>query len=224
LLFVSEKHAEAEPRSVPQVPSSIPLGADVTPPMPPPPQVGGIAPVVIMKGGTTSSRYDRTIQASEADAERRRNHQDKQAARARDFVGEDGSIASFGSHKLITGDSPRLVLQYLNRDRTVRQECISEVTQIEGKEPGKLDTMFSLVCPKCLERGLPQGQAQLFIKDSHRKFFLDTSKAGIQMVESGFSRQPIYICGKVTVNDIIRCSQFNCTWAVQIVDSKVMER
>lgn len=186
--------------------------------------MGGVAPVVIVKGGTTSSRYDQQIKLKEADAERRRQIQDQREQRAQNLVGEDGSIATLGSHRLINGASPRLVLQYLNRDRTVRQECISEITQIEGKDPGTLDTMFSLVCPKCLERGLPQGESQLFVKDSHRKFFLDTKKAGVQVVEYGYMKQIVHICGTVTVNDVIRCSNYNCTWAVQIADSKVMER
>ena len=124
---------------------------------------------------------------------------------------------------MITGESPRLVLRYLNRDRSLRQECISEITHIGGSAPGELDTMFSLVCPKCLERGLPQGESQLFIRNSHRKFHIDTRKAGPRPVDTPYGRDVVLVCGDVSVDDIIRCSNFNCDWAVRIDRSNVME-
>ena len=186
--------------------------------------VGGVAaPTVIMKGGTTSSRYDNEMAKKQADADKRRQHQDTQMALAQKQAGADGSIARLGSHRMVGSDSPRLVLQYLNRDGSVRQECISEITHVNGSKPGELDMMFSLVCPKCLERGLPQGECQLFVKNSHRKFYLDTRKAGPRRVESAFGAQVVLVCGTVTTDDIIRCSNFNCTWAVRIDDSKVTE-
>lgn len=186
-------------------------------------KVGGVAPTVIMKGGTTSSRYDNELAKKNADAEKRRQHQDTQMAIAQKQGGADGSIARLGSHKLLNSDSPRLLLQYLNRDRSVRQECISEITHINGANQGELDMMFSLVCPKCLERGVPQGESQLFVKNSHRKFHLDTRKAGPRRVESAFGIQVLLVCGTVSVDDVVRCSNFNCTWAVRIDDSKVLE-
>jgi hypothetical protein len=187
-------------------------------------KVGGVgAPTIIMKGGTTSSRYDNEMAKKQADADKRRQHQDTQMAIAQKQSGADGSVARLGSHRMIGNDSPRLVLQYLNRDRSIRQECISEITHVNGAKPGELDMMFSLVCPKCIERGLPQGECQLFVKNSHRKFHLDTRKAGPRRVESAFGVQLVLVCGTVTVDDIIRCSNFNCTWSVRIDDSKVVE-
>lgn len=186
-------------------------------------KVGGVAPTVIMKGGTTSSRYDSEMAKKQADAEKRRQHQDVQMSIAKKNAGADGSIARLGSHRMLGSDSPRLVLQYLNKDRSVRQECISEITHVNGANQGELDMMFSLVCPKCLERGLPQGECQLFVKNSHRKFHLDVRKAGPQRVESAFGTQIVLVCGTVSVDDIVRCSNFNCTWSVRIDASKVLE-
>lgn len=185
--------------------------------------VAAVAPSIFVKGGTTSAKYDNLMAKKAADADARRAHQDKQEALAKQQAGADGSIARLGSRKLISADSPRLVLRYLNRDKTVRQECISEITNIAGKEQGTLDTMFSLVCVKCLERGLPQGECQLIVKDSHRKFFIDSKKAGPVVVDTPYGKQMILVCGTVTVQDTIRCSNFNCTWAVKIDDSNVME-
>jgi hypothetical protein len=188
--------------------------------------IGGVkAPVVFMKGGSTSAAYDKQIAQKKADAEARRSLQDQQmdVANRPAQLGGPAEVARLGSHKMITSESPRLVLRYLNRDKSLRQECISEVTSIAGQRPGEIDTMFSLVCPKCLERGLPQGESQLFVRNSHRKFHLDTRKAGPRIVETPFGRDVVLVCGTVTVDDPVRCSNFNCTWAVRIDGSDVRE-
>jgi hypothetical protein len=182
-----------------------------------------VAPAVFIKGGTTSGKYDKLMAQKAADAEARRAHQDRQEALARQQTGADGSIARLGSRKLVSSDSPRLVLRYLNKDKSIRQECISEITHVAGAKQGELDMMFSLVCPRCLERGLPQGESQLFVRNSHRTFFINSDKAGMEAVDSVFGRQMILVCGTVTVQDVVKCSNFNCTWAVRIDSSNVME-
>lgn len=181
------------------------------------------APAVFVKGGTSSLKYDNLMAKKKADAEARRAHQDQQEKLASVSRGTDGSIARLGSKKLVSSESPRLVLRYLNRDKSIRQECISEITHIGGAEQGTLDTMFSLVCPKCLERGLPQGESQLFVRNSHRSFTIDPKKAGPVVVDSVFGRQVILICGTVSVQDIVKCSNYNCTWSVRIDNSNVVE-
>lgn len=186
--------------------------------------VGGVrGPVVFTKGGTSSGRYDREIAKKKANAEKRRKHQDTQMSIAQRQGGADGSVARLGSHRMVSGESPRLVLRYLNRDRSVRQECISEITHVGGDKPGEVDMMFSLVCPKCLERGLPQGESQLFVRKSHRNFDINMTKAGPRRVDTPQGPQVVLVCGEVTVNDIIRCSNYNCTWTVRIIDSNVSE-
>ena len=177
----------------------------------------------MMKGGSSTGNYDKMMAAKTHDAEQRRNHQDHQFAMSQKQMGKDGSVSRLGSRSMINADSPRLVLKYLNRDRSVRQECISEITNVNGDKQGTLDTMFSLVCPKCLERGIPQGEAQLFVRDSHRKFDLDPAKAGPVRVNTVDGMQIVLVCGVVSVRDIIKCSNFNCTWAVRIDESNVME-
>jgi hypothetical protein len=187
--------------------------------------VGGVAPTVFMKGGSTSAAYDKEMAKKRADAEARRAHQDRQMGLSQQSttLGGPAEVARLGSHRMITNDSPRLLLRYLNRDKSVRQECISEITHIGGQAPGDVDTMFSLVCPKCLERGLPQGEAQLFVRNSHRKFHLDSRKAGPRVVDTPYGREVVLVCGDVTVDDIVRCSNFNCDWAVRIDNSNVQE-
>ena len=186
-------------------------------------------PTVIMKGGTTTSSYDREMAKRKADAERRRAIQDEQTAVARRGVTRDRSgvsLGRLGSARMITADSPRLVLYYMAADKTVRQECKSEITFYEHPtKPGEMDMMFAMVCPKCLERGVTQGESQMLIKAAHRKFWLDERTKGtvVPLRDAWGNLDPVIICGTVTVEDTVRCSNYNCAYAVRINNSQVFE-
>lgn len=185
-------------------------------------------PTVIVKGGTTSSSYDKEMARRQADAERRRDIQDAQAALSQQGASsQDGfSMARLGSARMITEQSPRLVLYYMAKDNSVRQECKSEITFYEHPtKPGEMDMMFAMVCPRCLERGIAQGESQMLIKAVHRAFWIDEKLKGavIPLRDPWGNLDPVIICGTVTVQDTIRCSNFNCTYAVRINDSKVYE-
>jgi hypothetical protein len=185
--------------------------------------VAGV-PFGIVKGGTTSSEYDKEVATAEADANRRRIVQDAMYAKS-NAPDRPGEVARLGSKRLINETSPRLVLHYMNKDKTVRQSAVSELStnSVPGK-PQEIEANFTMVCPRCVGRGIPQGQAQMHIRDSHRKFHVDESKRGVVMVEFGWgARQAVLIAGTVTCDDIIRCSNHNCDYAVRIDDSKVWE-
>jgi hypothetical protein len=179
--------------------------------------VGGVplAPTVFVKGGTLSSSQTNQIKQAEHEANQRRAKQDQEMAAAAQPMGP-GSIGSLRSRKLVTEDSPRLVLWY----RKQEQECVSEITMVPGSS-GQLDPMFTLVCTKCLERGLPQGQAQLQVRNEHREFSIDHTKRGPKRVFFGNVPKVVNICGTVTVKDKVRCGA--CGWTVRIIDSKVEE-
>lgn len=184
------------------------------------------APVVIMKGGTTSAAYDREMAERKASAEQRRDAEERRHAAQGVHSGPEGvDVGRIGSHSFLSG-APRLILYYMNRDKTVRQECKSEITFYDHpREIGKMDMMFAMVCPRCLERGLPQGECQMLVRESHRKFWIDDRKKGeLVMLEDPWGRpDPVIICGTVTVEDIVRCNNFNCDFAVRIADSCVYE-
>jgi hypothetical protein len=193
------------------------------------PSVIAGVPIGIVKGGTTSSHYDNEMASRKADAERRRAHQDTAAAMS-GKVTRSGEAARLGSMNLISSASPRLVLKYLNRDKTVRQEALAEITTLpDPSNPIIIDVMFSMVCPRCVARGVEQGQAQLMIRNSHRKWTLDERKKGsIVMVEYHYPgsvpfRKPVVIAGEVTVEDIVKCDNFNCDFRCRIDKSNVYE-
>jgi len=186
-------------------------------------------PVVIVKGGTSTGAYDREREKRKADAEMRRAQLDEQMAAGRQGATVDQSgftLARLGSARMVTEHSPRLVLYYMNRDHTVRQECKSEITTTEHPtDPARLDMTFALVCPRCLERGEPQGESQMLVRESHRKFWIDERTKGsvIALRDPWGNLDPVIICGTVTVQDIVRCKNYNCNYAVRINDSKVYE-
>jgi hypothetical protein len=185
----------------------------------------GASPVIIVKGGTTSGAYDKQRAQQQQLTELGRAHQDRQMADAAagDRMTKDGFVSShLTSLRMMDSGSPRAVLYYLNRDKSVRQECISEIVLANGD-----DMTFTMVCPKCLERGEPHGSAQIMVKKSHRKWELDTRRAGeVVPVFDPFHNQMmgIRIVGTINAGDeILRCANLGCTWAVKIADSKVME-
>src|SRR5258706_10595654 len=121
----------------------------------------GASPLqIIVKGGTTSAAYDKQRAEQKHMAELGRAHQDKQiaASSAGPRMTREGFVASqLTSLRLSDSGSPQLVLYYKNRDKTTRQECVANLVMV-GSDPA-----FVMVCPKCLERGEPQGSSQMIV-------------------------------------------------------------
>jgi hypothetical protein len=183
----------------------------------------GILPEIIVKGGTTSSRYDNERAKAAHAAELGRAHQDKQmqAAQIGDAFTDQGFVHSrLHSLRLMDSGSPQIVLYYLNKDKTVRQSCVGEVVVTPDG-----DEVFTMVCPRCLERGEPHGSSQMMIKKSHRKWELDTRKQGtVVLLEDPWGKPfQVKICGTIWCEETLRCSNFNCAYAVRVEDSKVEE-
>jgi len=187
-------------------------------------RIGG-APLGMVKGGTTPASYDAEMNRRREDAERRRDHQDRAYA-WQTQAQKHGEAAKLGSMMFMDRGSPRLVLYYMAKDGTVAFECKSEITLVPDEEkPTQWQTMFAMVCPKCVARGVPQGESQMLVRDTHRRFWLDERRKGeIVMLKYtwGF-RESVILAGTVTVQDVVKCSNFNCDYAVRIEDSKVYE-
>lgn len=178
---------------------------------------------IIVKGGTTRSSYDKELSERRHAAEVGRAHQDKQmaAAAAGTALTPEGLVtAKLSSLRMMDRDSPRLVLYYMNRDKTVRQECVSELVVLSPT-----DALFTLMCPKCFERGVPAGDCQIQVQKSHRKWELDPRRAGefVRLTDPFGEVFHVRICGTVSSEEILRCSNYNCNWAVRVENSRVYE-
>ena len=178
---------------------------------------------IIVRGGTTSSRHDRQRhEAREAQAAGERQvAKQRQAVAAGDAITGDGFVASrLHSLNMMDSGHPQLVLYYLKADGTVWQECISELFGTTDNDRG-----FTLVCPRCLERGEPQSLCQMKVMNKNRAFQLDPRGAGFVEVRvpdgaTGWRMKHVKIAGTVTCNDTIKCDSCGL-WRVTINDSKV---
>jgi hypothetical protein len=192
-----------------------------------PATVAGV-PIGIVRGGTTSSRHDAEVARRRADAERRRAHQDRMYE-TRDAAVKRGDAARIGAVSFVDQETPRLVLNYLNDDKTLRQQALSEITlvPVPGR-PSEWETTFTAVCPKCVQRGEGMDNAQMFIRDTHRKFTLDERRKGeVVVVDFVFPdgekyQTHVIIAGTVSVHDIVKCDN-RCGYRCRIEDSNVIE-
>jgi hypothetical protein len=186
-----------------------------------PATIGGV-PLGIVRGGTTSSTHDRRQHEAKvaAEAGRRKADDQNRAARFGSGMTQEGFVsARLHSLRMMDRGAPQLVLYYMNRDKTVKQECVSEVFVADDGDSG-----FTMVCPRCLERGDAMGLSQMKVMNSHRAFHIDQRRNGemVDLVDPFGKPFHVRICGTVTCDDEIKCD--NCgNFAVRIEDSKVWE-
>ncbi len=179
---------------------------------------------VMVKGGVNPQSYENYLNKKKQDAEKNRNLQDQQIKIAKKFNSNfyiKEEIASLVSNNL-DQNSPKLVLHYMDRAKNIVQDAICEITMIPDQVSGKLVLMFTLVCPHCVQRNVPMQEAQLMVRENHRKFYLDERVKVAEVIVNGV-KEIIPIAGLVTCDDIIKCSNFNCNFKCRIENSKIWE-
>jgi hypothetical protein len=180
----------------------------------------GLPLTVFMRGGgaVPSSAEERRIAEDEADAERRRDLQDKERRIAQIPI-EKGGAKMLTRAAADPETTPKVLLLYMTRQGQPRYEfgapveCLADIIlpAAEG-----MDLSLQIVCPQCKERGIPMGQCQLAIKQSNRAWHLDTRTAGEIIV---FDGQPYYSAGKIMDSDRFSCPK--CSWTARIHDNKI---
>jgi len=143
------------------------------------------------------------------------------AAAVGDALTPDGFVSShLTSLRMMDKGAPRVVFYYLRRDKTIRQQCIGEIAITpEGEE------FFTMMCPRCFERGEPADSCQVMVRKSNRRWELDVRKQGTIVLLEDPEGKPfqVRICGTIWCDEILRCMNVGCTWAVKVEDSKVEE-
>lgn len=165
-----------------------------------------------------------------------------------------GELARIGESALMDRSNPRIVLHYM--DRTVRgmlkgvlwkdhirQDAVCEIIEDTSADAEEIERwrkvhggkpmMLIMVCPRCLSRGVPMGEAQMRIMQRNRMWTLHTKadmgngfpgEGQIEIIEWGWvGKEPIVVAGTVSAHDIIRCDNVNCNYAVRIDHSRVFE-
>lgn len=185
----------------------------------PQPSIFGLPVAAYIKGGgTTTSAHDKRVMEIEADAERRRDQALAEKKLASAPIEEGG--AKVFTHHLSSNanvEAGFVLLQYLTPKGDVRYEngeelqCLADVHMLSADE-----LCLTLVCPSCKNRGIPQGQCQMRIRQKNKHFDLDVTKAGELIV---FEGKPYRSAGVVRESDRFRCDQ--CGWAARIINNCV---
>jgi hypothetical protein len=185
----------------------------------------GVPLMTFVKGGTTSSAHDRRVAELEFDAQKRRAEADDDR---RKMIFEGAKISSQNFASDPSAEKAVVELHYMNSrnepmyDHGERVRCLADVMFVDGQDQ---ELALIIVCPDCLTRGMPQGQAQLRIRQSNRKWELDTSKAGALIIWdetdplTGISfKKPYRSAGEVIESERFSCE---CGWAARIARNKV---
>jgi hypothetical protein len=185
---------------------------------------GGFPADVFVKGGTTTMRHDMMVQEQEADAERRRDLLDKERQIA-SLPFEQGGGRLYNNYLTpnpegLPMEKAKVLLQYLTPSGDVEYnkgkplKCLADV--LVGLDPAMpTELTLVLVCPKC-ETKMPQGQCQIQIRQSNRRWELDQRTAGELIV---FEGKPFRSAGTVMESEKFTCGR--CTWTAHIDKNRV---
>lgn len=163
-------------------------------------------------------------------------------------------MARIGESAFLDQSNPRIVLHYMEKTvrgmltgilwkEHIRQDAVCEIIEDTKATPeeierwrknyGEKPMVLIMVCPRCMARGVPMGESQMLIQQTHRMWTLhrkgDMSKGlpgqgEIEMVEYGWAgKDPIIVAGTVSTHGVIKCDNVNCNYAVRIDHSRVFE-
>lgn len=170
---------------------------------------------LLVRGGTTTSAFDKEIQEKLADTEHRRA-EDAADRKIGTIPIERGGGLVF-EHKLadpMTG--PRVYLQYVGQGREVLSEQLCEL--VEDDTSG--DRLLIFVCPECVRRGIPMTFAQCHARAKHRAWHVDRREAGrVKAVKNSDAPNGIEYytsAGVIMDTDVLRCDQTNCGCSFKI--------
>lgn len=174
------------------------------------------APLIFVKGGTTTARHDLLMAKQRADTDQRRAIQDRQFQATQ----EDPHGARMHSMKLGGQDSPKIVVAVKHpKDNLVLEWIVCDLID-QGDE-----LVLNMACPACRARN-PGHEPDFMIKQSNRKWYLDP-RPPKWMRELGADRiwvnpvdgSTVIVAGSVTTEDWIRCPGLGCTWHFKLDDS-----
>jgi hypothetical protein len=164
---------------------------------------------LLVRGGTTSSAYDKEMQQRIADAEVRRAEADADRKIAQIPIERGGGMI-FENKLADPMTGPRVLIKYVGRTKDVLMEQLCELVADEMSG----DHMLIFVCPECFRRGVPSGFAQCHVRSKHRQWHLDLKDAGtIKSVRNSDMPNGLEFythAGSIMDTDVLRCDGTNC--------------
>jgi hypothetical protein len=184
-----------------------------------------------VRGGTHTSGHDQMMAERVADAERRR---DEAAAERREALNPtEGAVAQLQTNNLALNpqaEAAYVLLKYCTPSGEVKHAngdevyCLADIVMADGTT----NLCVILVCLSCKSRGDHQGECQLRILQSNRKWYLDTR--GWDGASASFPHlagQPFLFEGKPyrSAGVIMESERFscpNCGWSARIDKNRVI--
>jgi len=173
------------------------------------------APVTIMRGATLSSREEMQNKLFMKDTEERWAARDEERRMAQSKIA--GGIAAEKVHDLgQPGTSAVAFVGYKTGINDIVQYMQIDVTMMQD-EHGMPDMAFIFVCPNCIQMGYHSTQCQIVVRNSNRKWTLDTRCHGEMFFDEENGRS-YTLAGKVYCEEICRCPRPNCSAQYQFGD------
>jgi hypothetical protein len=164
------------------------------------------APTTIMRGATLSSREEQQNAEFMEDTRRRWAERDADSALARSSV-----HGGFAGEKVLDlgqpGTSAVAFVGYCIQNDEVQYMQLDVTMMMDDK--GMPDMAFVFVCPGCIALGYHPTQAQVVVRNSNRKWNLDTKSQGEVFVDETDGRA-YTLAGKVYCEEKCRCPRPNC--------------
>jgi len=174
------------------------------------------APVVFMRGGTTTSNFDAYVHEFDQDTKARWAEQDKERAAAAIPI-EQGGAQRITSDMGTPNSYPVAVIQILHTGN--REQFMQADVVISDTGDGGVSRVLVLICPDCRSRGIPGHMCQIKIDDRNKRWSLDERYKGTVWVDPD-TNAPYLLAGAVDLADICRCPTPGCSLRFRISDMK----
>lgn len=176
---------------------------------------GPKAPMAIIRGqATTSSFLERDL------AERAHNRKVAQEEADKDAAAHDAAQGSHDTASLShTADMGR---------PTTNPVCVVEVMMAAGRKHqyiqcdltivevnGQSGLQLNMICPSCVARGIPQGDAQIRIHEKNKRMSLDMSTKGEIWVDPDTGAAHL-LAGTIDIDETCRCPMPGCGFKFKI--------
>lgn len=181
-----------------------------------------LSPEVLVRGGTTTSNYDKEMAFRLSESARRRD-EDAAEKRMGKIPIELGGALNFERKFTDVNQSPRVLLEYVGWGKEAIHEQLCELVYDDLQTPPCNILIF--VCPECFRRGVPSEFAQIHVRDNHRQWAIDTrgvgeTKAVKNDAMPGGIEFYVY-AGSIMDTDVLGCDNANCGAKFKITKNRL---
>lgn len=171
--------------------------------------------VTMVRGGTSTYANDMAEKQRWSEAEARRDMLERYQRIANTPIEQGGGVM-YTKQFADPLSSPRVLLRYVNSKKETIYEMLCEL--VESDTTG--DRILQFVCPVCVERGLHMDVAQCTVRDTHRKWHIDTKNTGeIRRAETVDMRgnkvlEPYTHAGEIMDTEMLTCDKCSTSYKI----------